>query len=65
LTFKNINPSLFDLDGIGSTCGVYDETEQFVYPTVLQLSSKGLEHTKWCLLDDGFNLYLYILELSN
>jgi hypothetical protein len=59
--FKNINPTLFDLSDIGNTCGFY-ENEEFVYPPVIRLTIEEVEKTKFCLLDDGFNIFLYIIE---
>lgn len=60
--FHCISPTLFSLESLGETSGFADENEQFVYPAVLRLSSKELEGLSWCLLDDGFSLFLYILE---
>ena len=60
--FKNVNPTLFDLSGLGTESGIYDEHEQFVFPPAVRLTRTSMESTPWVLLDDGFSLYLYILK---
>lgn len=62
IIFKNINPTLFDLSTIGSDCGIYNGNEEFVFPPVIRLSIEEVEKTKFCLLDDGFNIFFYIIE---
>lgn len=61
-TFKSVNPLLFNLNGLGADCGTVDSAGAFVYPPTLRLTSAALADVNWCLLDDGFNLYLYVLN---
>ena len=61
---KYINPNLFNLSGLGETVGIYDDNEAFVYPELMRLTKDSLKEADWCLLDDGLNLYLYILKLN-
>ena len=63
-TIKYINPNIFNLNGLGETVGFHDDNENFVYPELMRLTKDSLQGVDWCLLDDGFNLYLYILKLS-
>ena len=58
---KQINPVMFDLSHIGDEYGVYND-EEFVWPPVIRLSSQTVESCQLCLLDDGFNFFLYIIE---
>lgn len=64
IIFKNINPTLFDLSEIGQNYGIYNENEEFIYPPVIRLSIEEVEKTKFCLLDDGFNIFFYIIDFD-
>jgi len=44
------------------TSGIVDDKEGFVYPPMIRLTRTSLTDVNWALLDDGFNLYLYILK---
>ena len=52
---------MYDCSDIGNSVGVYED-EEFVYPNMIRLSMEEVESTTMCLLDDGFNLFLYILN---
>ena len=59
---KHVNPNLFNLEGVGSSCATYDDNDAFVYPALMRLTRDSLSDVDWCLLDDGFALYQYILK---
>ena len=58
---KQINPVMFDISSIGDECGIYNDDE-FIWPPVTRLAYQCIESCRLCLLDDGFSLYLYIIE---
>ena len=62
---KTVNPNLFDLNELGTANGFADSDENFIFPPLLRLTKTSLEGIRWCLLDDGFALYLYIHEMYN
>lgn len=64
-TCKTINPNLFNLNKLGTANGFIDSDENFIFPPLLRLTKASLDGVHWCLLDDGFALYLYILEFLN
>lgn len=55
---------MFDLSEIGESCGIYNG-EDFVWPPVIRLAYQSVESCQLCLLEDGFNFFLYIIELHN
>lgn len=61
--FKSTNPSLFNLNDLGTASGIYDSEGNFVFPQPMRLTRGALTGVNWCLLDDGFCLFLYILKL--
>lgn len=63
--FKSINPYLFNLNDLGTASGITDASDQFVFPQMLRLTRASVADVNWCLLDDGFNLYLYILKWAH
>lgn len=62
---KYITPNLFDLTDLGTVSGQYDENDMFVYPNLVRLTKDSIKNVDWCLLDDGINLYLYLLKSAN
>ena len=52
---------MFDLSSIGEEYGMYDGDE-FLWPPVIRLAYESIAACQLCLLDDGFNLFLYIIE---
>lgn len=61
MIFNNINPSLFDCSNLIEN--VYEnEDEELNYPPIIRLTIEEAESTKLCLLDDGFSLFLYIID---
>ncbi len=61
-TFKSVNSLLFNLNDLGTENGTQDSNGNFVYPPTMRLTASSLTDVNWCLLDDGFNLILYILN---
>ena len=61
MTCKQINPVMFDLSLVGEENGIYDG-EEFIWPPVIRLAYESIASCQLCLLDDGFNFYLYIIE---
>lgn len=58
-----INPTLLNLNGLGTTCAI-TQLDNFVFPPSIRLNRESVESEKvaLALLDDGVSLNLYLLE---
>jgi len=61
MLINNINPTLFDCSNLKNDV-VIGTDDEISYPPVIRLTIEEAESTKMCLLDDGFSLFLYIID---
>lgn len=57
---NNINPALYDCSDLENTLSQTED--EIVLPSLVRLTIEEAESTKLCLLDDGFSLFLYIID---